>query len=47
MLPLGMPLDSEIMDGFLHLRCLNDRINLLYMIGSLAGGANAYSVAKN
>ena len=47
LLPLGMPLDSEIMDGFWHSRCLNDRIDLLYMIGSLASGANTSLVAKN
>ena len=45
-LPLGMPIDSEIMDGFLHSRCLNDRIALLYMIGSFASGANVSLVAK-
>ena len=42
-----MPIDSEIMDGFLHSRCLNDCINLLYMIGSFASGTNVYLVAKN
>ena len=47
LLPLGMPIDSETMDGFLHSRCLNNRINLLYMIGSFASGANVSLVAKN
>ena len=47
LLPLGIPIDSEIMDGFWHSRCLKDRIALLYMIGSLASGANASLVAKN
>ena len=45
--PLGMPIDSEIMDGFWHSRCLNDRTDLLYIIGSLASGTNASMVAKN
>ena len=46
-LPLGMPIDSEIMDGFWHSRCLNDRIDPFYMIGSFASGANVSLVAKN
>ena len=46
-LPLGMPIDSEIMDGFWHSRFLNDHIDLFYMIGSLASGANTSLVAKN
>ena len=45
--PLGMPIESEIMDQFWCLRCLNDRINLLYMIGSFTSGANVSLVAKN
>jgi len=36
-----------IMDGFWHSRCLNDRIDLFYMIGSFASGANVSLVAKN
>ena len=47
LLPLGMPIDSEIMDRFWHSRCLNDHINLFYMIGSFASGANVSLVAKN
>ena len=35
------------MDGFWCSRCLNDRIDLLYMIGSFASGANVSLVAKN
>merc|ERR1711867_356219 len=45
--PLGMPIDSEIMDGFGHSRCINDHIDLLYMIGSFASGAHVSLVAKN
>ena len=44
---MGMPIDSEIMDGFQQSRCLNDRIDLFYMIGSFASGANVSLVAKN
>ena len=43
----GIPKESEIMDGFWNSRCLNDRIDLLYMIESFASGANASLVAKN
>ena len=46
LLPLGMLIDSEIMDEFLHSMCLNDCINLYYMIGSFASGANVSFVAK-
>ena len=46
LLPLGMSIDSEIMDRFWHSRW-NDRIDLLYMIGSFASGANVSLVAKN
>ena len=42
-----LSLESEIMDGFSHSRCLNDRIDLLYMIGSFASGAHVSLVAKN
>ena len=35
------------MDGFWCSRCLNDRVDLLYMIGSFASGANVSLVAKN
>ena len=35
------------MDRFLFSGCLNDRIDLLHMIGSLAGGATSSLVAKN
>ena len=47
LLPLGMPIESEIMDRLWHSRCLNDRIDLLYMIGTFASGANASLEAKN
>ena len=46
-LPIGMLIDSEILDGFWHSRCLNNRIDLPNMIRSLASGANASLVAKN
>ena len=46
LLPFGMPIDSEIMDRFWHSRCLNDRIDLFYMIGSFGSGANVSLVAK-
>ena len=45
--PLGMLIDSEIMDGFWHSRCLNNHIDLFYMIGSFASGTNVSLVAKN
>ena len=44
---LALPISPEIMDGFWCSRCLNDRIDLLYMIGSFASGANVSLVAKN
>ena len=40
-------LESEIMDGFWHSRCLHDCTDLTDMIGTLASGANAFFVAKN
>ena len=45
--PLLHSIESEIMDGFWHLRCLNNHMDLPYMIGTLASSANASSVAKN
>ena len=42
-----LPIKSEIMDRFWCSRCLNDCIDLLYMIGSFACGANVSLVAKN
>ena len=42
-----MAIESEILDGFLYSRCLNDCIDLPDMIRSLASGANASLVAKN
>ena len=45
--PLLHSIESVIMDGFWHSRCLNDRIDLLYMIGLLASGTNTSLVAKN
>ena len=47
LLPLGMPISPEIIDGFWCSRCLNDYIDLLYMIGSFTSGANISLVAKN
>ena len=44
---LALPVDSEIMDGFLRSRCLNNHINLPNRIRSFASGANACLVAKN
>ena len=41
-----MPIESEIMDGFWHSRCLNNRIDLSDMIGTLASGTNASLMAK-
>ena len=41
------PISSEMIDRFWHSRCLNNRINLFYMIGSFASGANVSMVAKN
>ena len=46
-LPLGMPIESEVMDRFLHSRCLYIHINIFYMIGSFANGTNVSLVAKN
>ena len=45
--PLALHISPEIMDGFWCSRCLNDRVDLLYMIGSFASGANVSLVAKN
>ena len=42
-----LPIKSELIDGFRCSRCLNDRIDLAYMIRLLASGANASLVAKN
>ena len=39
--------DTTTVDRFWCLRCLNDHINLLDMIGSLASGATASLVGKN
>ena len=43
---LALPISPEIMDGFWCSRCLNDRVNLLYMIGSIASGTTNTLVAK-
>ena len=40
LLPLGMAIESEMIDRFCHSRCLNNYINLCYMIGSFASCAN-------
>ena len=47
LLPLGMPIDSEIMDGFGHSRCPNDHIDLSNMKGLFASSPTASLVAKN
>ena len=39
LLPLGIPIDSDIMDGFGCSRCLNDNIEVFNMIRLFAGGA--------
>ena len=41
-----MPIDSEIIDGFWHSRCLNDHIDLLYMMELLTSGATDSLVTK-
>ena len=43
---LALPISSEIIDRFWHSKCLNDRIDLLYMIGSFVSGVNVSIVAK-
>ena len=43
---LFLPIESEIIDRFLYWRCLNDCINLPYMIRSFASGAISSLVAK-
>ena len=43
---LALPIESVIMDGFWHSRCLNDCIDFPDMIGSFASGANASLVLK-
>ena len=43
---LALPMYSEIIDGFWHSRCLNECIDLFYMIGLFASGAHASLVAK-
>ena len=45
-LPLGMPIDSEIMDEFWHSRCLNDHINLPNILWSFVSGVSTSLVAK-
>ena len=46
LLPLGMPIDSEIMDGFWHSRCLNNRIKVADMMRLFPGGATTPLVVK-
>ena len=41
-----LSIKSSPVDRFQSLRCLNDRIDLPYMMGSLAGGATNSLVAK-
>ena len=43
---LLLSIKSSPVDRFQSLRCLNDRINLPYMMGSLASGATNSLVAK-
>ena len=42
-----VPIESEIMHGFLFLMCPNERINLPNMIGSFTSGTLASVMAKN
>ena len=42
-----LSIKSLPVDRFQSLRCLNDPIDLLYMMGSLASGASNSLVAKN
>ena len=44
---MDLPISSEMIDRFWHSRCLNDRIDLFYMIESFASGPNVSMVAKN
>ena len=44
---LAQSIESKIMDGFWYSGCLNDRIDLPYMIGSFPGGTTSSMVAKN
>ena len=44
---LAQSVDSELMDGFWCSRCLNDRIGLPHMIGTLATGATSSLLTKN
>ena len=46
LLHLAQSIESKIMDGFWCSGCLNDRIDLPYMIGSFPGGATSSMVAK-
>ena len=42
-----LSIKSSLVDRFQSLRCLNDRIDLPYMMGSLASGATNSLVTKN
>ena len=42
-----MSIKSSPVDKFQSLRCLNDRIDLFYIIGSFASGTNVFLVTKN
>ena len=44
---LAQSIESEMIDGFLCSRCLNDHIDLPNMMGSFESGATASIVAKN
>ena len=41
-----MPIDSEMIGGFLHSRCLNDRIEVADMMRLFPGGATTPLVVK-
>ena len=43
---LGMPIETEVMEGFWHSRCLNDRIEVPDMMRLFAGGATTPLVVK-
>ena len=44
---LAQSIESEIIDGFLCSRCLNDHIDVPNMIGPIASGATSSMLAKN
>ena len=46
LLSIKYVIKSSLVDRFQSLRCLNDRIDLPYMMGSIASGATNSLVAK-